>query len=148
MLILGFDCYIALLIIIDGIPWSAALSHPVMLSIFVTNFVNVSCIGLIITESSSDRRSVANPWNDNDPEHLRFVFTKAWIGLTLQSEMAAYLNDVLDFDLEVAGFLCVFPYFALFLSSNGFGRLFDYLQRRDKYDNLLNSCLYWAPVLP
>lgn len=53
---------------------------------------------------------------------------QGWIGFTLLSEMPAYLTDVLGFNLESAGILSVFPYLVLFLSSLGFGKMFDYFQ--------------------
>ena len=42
--------------------------------------------------------------------------------------MPSFFTDALDFDLETAGILCVFPYAALFLATLAFGRLFDRLQ--------------------
>lgn len=51
--------------------------------------------------------------------------------------MPTYLTDVLGFDLQSAGFLCVFPYLALFIATLGFGRLFDILQH--KYHWSVNS---------
>lgn len=54
---------------------------------------------------------------------------QGWIGFTLLSEMPSYLTDVLDFDIQTAGVLCIFPYLALFISSIAFGKIFDYLQK-------------------
>ena len=42
--------------------------------------------------------------------------------------MPSYLTDVLGFDLESAGILCVFPYLALFISALSFGGIFEYFQ--------------------
>lgn len=43
--------------------------------------------------------------------------------------MPSFLNDNLGFDIQSAGILSVFPYMALFISSLGFGAIFEYLQR-------------------
>lgn len=42
--------------------------------------------------------------------------------------MPSYFTDVLGFDLESAGILCVAPYAALFAASIGFGAMFEYFQ--------------------
>ncbi len=42
--------------------------------------------------------------------------------------MPSYLTDILGFNLESAGFLCVFPYLALFISALSFGGIFEYFQ--------------------
>lgn len=47
--------------------------------------------------------------------------------------MPSYLTDVLGFDLESAGVLCIFPYIALFLCTLGFGYAFDYLQQQKNW---------------
>ena len=65
--------------------------------------------------------------------HNNFLFLQGWIGFTLLSEMPSYLTDILGFDLESAGILCVFPYAALFVSTLSFARLFDYLQREKQW---------------
>lgn len=52
-----------------------------------------------------------------------------WVGYTLLSEMPSYLTDELGFDLSTAGLLCVLPYFMLFCTAIGSGRLFDWLSR-------------------
>lgn len=49
--------------------------------------------------------------------------------MTLLSEMPSYLTDILGFNLQSAGILCVFPYLILFLSTMSFGTIFEYLQR-------------------
>ena len=58
-----------------------------------------------------------------------FVLLKGWVGFTLLSEMPTYLTDVLGFNLESAGILCVFPYLALLISTLFFGRMFETLER-------------------
>ena len=55
-------------------------------------------------------------------------FGFGWIGYTLLSEMPSYLTDVLGFDLQSAGILCIFPYIALFISTISYGYIFNYLQ--------------------
>ena len=42
--------------------------------------------------------------------------------------MPSFLTDELGFDLQSAGFLSMFPYLALFLSSMGMGKLFTHMQ--------------------
>lgn len=48
--------------------------------------------------------------------------------------MPTYLTDILGFDLHRAGILCVFPYLALFVSTLGFARGFDYLQKEKGWE--------------
>lgn len=55
-------------------------------------------------------------------------FTNGYICFLLLSEMPSYLTDELGFDLASAGYLCVAPYAALFLTSLGFGSVFYSLQ--------------------
>jgi len=55
-------------------------------------------------------------------------FGFGWIGYTLLSEMPSYLTDVLGFDLQSAGILCIFPYITLFISTISYGYIFNYLQ--------------------
>ncbi len=45
--------------------------------------------------------------------------------------MPSFFNDNLGFDIASAGWMCVFPYLALFLSSLCFGAIFEYMQ--DEY---------------
>ncbi len=42
--------------------------------------------------------------------------------------MPSYLTDILGFNLQSAGILCVFPYLAMFISGLCFGGIFEYLQ--------------------
>ena len=42
--------------------------------------------------------------------------------------MPSFFTDILGFDPESAGILCVFPYLALFFSSLAFGGIFEYFQ--------------------
>ena len=53
-----------------------------------------------------------------------------YIGFLLLSEMPSYLTDELGFDLASAGYLCVAPYAALFVSSLCFGSIFYSMQSR------------------
>lgn len=57
-----------------------------------------------------------------------------FIGFLLLSEMPSYLHDELNFSSETAGYLCVFPYLGLFLSSNGFAQIFNHLERTGAWD--------------
>lgn len=54
-------------------------------------------------------------------------WTSGWIAFTLMSYMPSYLSQVLGFNIESSGILCVFPYIALFISALSFGAIFEYL---------------------
>lgn len=86
------------------------------------------------TRANEDR----TPWGVFLTHHVALTlllnqFVYGWIGFTLLSEMPSYLTDVLGFDLQSAGILCVFPYIALFLAALGFGKFFDYMQRNKNW---------------
>ena len=53
---------------------------------------------------------------------------QGFIGFMLLSEMPSFLTSQLNFEIESAGLLCIAPYAALFVTTIGFGKLFDYLQ--------------------
>lgn len=55
------------------------------------------------------------------------------MNFTLTSEMPSYFTDVLGFNIQSAGILCVFPYLALFISALFYGRLFDYLKHQQNW---------------
>jgi len=81
------------------------------------------------------------PWGMffTHPVALTLLFANfgyGWIGFTLLSEMPSYLTDILGFNLTSAGFLCVFPYLALFIASLSFGKLFDWLQHEHNWHTL------------
>ena len=59
--------------------------------------------------------------------------------------MPSYFTDVLGFDLSSAGYLCVFPYMALFFSSIAFGALFEYLQNHRDWS--IDKVRQWAEYI-
>lgn len=60
--------------------------------------------------------------------------------------MPSFLTDELGFDLTSAGILCIFPYFALFLSSLIFGIIFEYLEKKYSWttDNVRQTAEWTA----
>eukprot|EP01038_Epipyxis_sp_PR26KG_P017429 gene17429-24098_t len=91
----------------------------------------------IILDDVKASKSLANrtPWiafltNPTSLTLLAASWCHGWTGYTLVSEMPAYLNDELGYDLQTAGFICIFPFLALFLSSIVYGMLFNHCQAR------------------
>ncbi len=94
----------------------------------------------IVTESKM-RQSLAShiPWKNffTHPVSIT-LFVNCWvdgfIGFTLLSEMPLFLQEQFNFNIQSAGVLCVFPYLALFISTLGFGMMFELLS--EYYPNL------------
>lgn len=59
--------------------------------------------------------------------------------------MPSFFTDILGFDLESAGILCVFPYLALFISSLTFGFAFEYLQNHRNWS--VDNVRQWAEYI-
>lgn len=57
---------------------------------------------------------------------LNWVF--GWIGFMLLTEMPAFLNDQLGYDLESSGLLSIAPYAANLISVILFAQLYDHLE--------------------
>lgn len=65
--------------------------------------------------------------------------------------MPSFLTDVLGFNLQSAGILCVFPYLALFISALSFGGIFEYFQNNygwstDKVRRVAQTVAYVGSV--
>ena len=59
--------------------------------------------------------------------------------------MPSFFTDILGFDLESAGILCVFPYMALFFSSIAFGAMFEYFQNHRGWS--IDQIRQWAEYI-